>query len=69
VSARQTALLRAIVGSDQTLSAWINDHLRDVARLLGRALWPENAWLLARYGRQDIWQRWQHIWSVARARV
>jgi len=45
------------------------DHLRDVARLLGQSLWPEDAWLAARYGRQDIWQRWQHIWSVVRARV
>ena len=45
------------------------DHLGDGARLLGRALWPENGWLAARYGRQDIWQRWQHIWAVIRARV
>jgi hypothetical protein len=45
------------------------DRLRDGARLLGRALWPEDAWLAARYGRQGFWQRWQHIWSAIRARV
>jgi hypothetical protein len=45
------------------------DRLRDGARLLGRALWPEDAWLAARYGRQGFWQRWQHIWAVVRARV
>jgi len=45
------------------------DHTRDGARLLGRALWPEDAWLAARYGRQDLRQRWQHIWSAIRAQV
>lgn len=44
------------------------DRPRDRLRLIYRTLWPEPAWLAARYG--DRTNRWQHLWNVIRhARV
>ena len=40
------------------------DRPRDAAGLLGRTLWPEPEWLLARYGAAG--QRWHHLWQVVR---
>jgi hypothetical protein len=37
------------------------DRPRDAARLLGRAAWPEDEWLMARYGRRDAATRLQHL--------
>ncbi len=45
------------------------DRPRDAVRLVGRALWPEDVWLTARYGQYGAQQRWRHIWSAVRARV
>lgn len=45
------------------------DRPRDAARLLFRALWPEPAWLAARYGRAGWRVRGAHILSVLRGRV
>ncbi len=40
------------------------DHPRDAARLLGRAVWPEGDWLVARYGRRDAATRIRHLASA-----
>lgn len=40
------------------------DRPRDMVRLVYRTLWPEGAWLAARYGGQT--SRWRHIWNVIR---
>jgi hypothetical protein len=40
------------------------DRPRDAARLVFRTLWPEPAWLEARY--QQPTSRWRHFWNVAR---
>jgi hypothetical protein len=40
------------------------DRPRDAARLIYRTLWPEDAWLEARY--QQPTSRWRHFWNVAR---
>lgn len=45
------------------------DRIRDGVRLLGRGLFPEAAWLQARYGwqpGQSLWRlRLRHVWSLA----
>ena len=45
------------------------DRWRDAARLVFRALWPERAWLAARYGRSDWRTRRAHLLAAARGRV
>ena len=45
------------------------DHTRDAARLLWRALWPEDAWLAARYGSATPAVRRSHLLSALRGRV
>lgn len=45
------------------------DRGRDAARLLGRALWPEDAWLVARYGRGGLAMHGRHLLSALRGRV
>jgi len=44
------------------------DRPGDAARLLGRALWPTNAWLAARYGRSDMSIRFRHLLAAAQGR-
>lgn len=44
------------------------DRARDAARLLGRALWPEDDWLAARYGMATPTVRWRHLWAALRGR-
>lgn len=79
-SALRRALLRAFVtpgalleGRDLTrpmvrhpFLLALADRPRDAARLLGRALWPEDWWLAARYGRPV--GRLTHLRSIARLR-
>ncbi len=45
------------------------DRARDAARLLGRALWPEEAWLAARYGRAGWRTRGAHLLSAVQGRI
>ncbi len=45
------------------------DRPRDAARLLGRALWPEDAWLAARYGRTGRRTRAAHLLAAVRGRI
>jgi hypothetical protein len=45
------------------------DRLRDAARLVRQALWPEDEWLAARYGQCNVQQRWRHLWAAVRAEV
>jgi len=40
------------------------DRFRDAVRLVFRTLWPEDAWLAARYGAG--WSRRHHLWNVVR---
>jgi hypothetical protein len=40
------------------------DRLRDGARLIGRAVWPERWWIAARYGRPA--GRVEHLWGLVR---
>ena len=40
------------------------DRPQDAAKLAGRALWPEQAWLDARYGGGV--SHWRHLWRVVR---
>lgn len=43
------------------------DRPRDMARLVGRTLWPEKAWLTARYGQPTSYGR--HLWRLIRGRA
>ena len=45
------------------------DRPGDAARLFWRAIWPEDAWLVARYGRAGSRIRWRHLWSAIRGKV
>ncbi len=45
------------------------DRPRDAARLFWRALWPEDDWLAARYGRQDMRTRCRHLLGALRGRI
>ena len=45
------------------------DRTRDAARLLDRALWPEDAWLAARYGRGDARTRCRHLLGALRGKI
>ena len=42
------------------------DRTWDAVRLLGRALWPEDDWLAARYGRRDAPTRCRHLLGALR---
>lgn len=37
------------------------DRLRDVFQLVGRSIWPENSWLVARYGQSGWRNRFSHL--------
>lgn len=41
------------------------DRPRDMLYLVFRTLWPEEAWLAARYGERPV-SRWRHVWNVLR---
>lgn len=45
------------------------DRPRDAARLVWRALWPEEAWLTARYGAATPGVRARHLLTAARGRI
>jgi hypothetical protein len=45
------------------------DRPRDAARLFWRALWPEEDWLSARYGRKDMRTRCQHLLGALRGKI
>jgi hypothetical protein len=45
------------------------DHIRDAARLLTRALWPEDEWLAARYGRKDVRTRCRHLLGAVQGKI
>lgn len=45
------------------------DRKRDAIKLIFRTLWPERAWLAARYGRCTCATRWQHLFGALRGRV
>ncbi len=45
------------------------DRPRDVARLLWRALWPEDSWLAVRYGRHDVPTRCRHLLGALQGKV
>ncbi len=45
------------------------DRLRDAARLVYRAVWPEDEWLTARYGQAGFKRRVQHLLSALRGRI
>ena len=45
------------------------DRPRDAARLFWRALWPEDDWLAARYGRRDVRTRCRHLLAALRGKI
>jgi hypothetical protein len=45
------------------------DRPKDAARLVGRTLWPEPAWLRSRYGAGGLEVRARHLSRAARGRV
>ncbi len=45
------------------------DRGRDALRLVGRALWPEREWLVARYGHYSFVTRLQHLFGAVRGRI
>jgi hypothetical protein len=45
------------------------DRTWDAVRLLGRALWPEDDWLAARYGRRDARTRCRHLLGALRGKI
>jgi hypothetical protein len=45
------------------------DRLRDGVKLVFRALWPERAWLIARYGRYTFSTRVRHLFDAARGKI
>ena len=47
------------------------DRKRDAVKLVYRALWPENEWLRARYGRSGwpLRARLRHMFDAARGRI
>ena len=45
------------------------DRVRDAAKLIFRALWPEREWLTARYGRYTLALRLRHLFSAARGKI
>lgn len=45
------------------------DHVPDALRLVGRTLWPEPAWLRARYGSGGPAIRMQHLRQAARGKI
>lgn len=57
----QTSRMRRLL-----LLTLLVDRPRDMARLAFRTLWPESAWLEARYGRSV--SHLQHLWHVLRRR-
>lgn len=67
------AILR---GQDITHSRWrlvyqlvLVDRPQDAVRLVWRALWPEEAWLTARYGAATPGIRARHLLTAARGRM
>ncbi len=45
------------------------DRKRDAVKLVYRALWPEEEWLQARYGRSGWRTRLRHVFDAARGRI
>jgi hypothetical protein len=45
------------------------DYARDTLRLVWRAFWPEDDWLVARYGRADPGVRWRHLLSAVQGKI
>ena len=45
------------------------DRVRDTAKLIFRAVWPEREWLTARYGRYTLVMRLHHLLGAARGRI
>ncbi len=45
------------------------DRVWDAAKLVFRALWPERAWLIARYGQYTAGTRLQHLLDAARGKI
>ncbi len=45
------------------------DRRRDAVRLVWQALWPEDRWLMDRYGSATASVRWRHLRSALRGRV
>jgi hypothetical protein len=37
--------------------------------LVWRAFWPEDDWLVARYGRADPGVRWRHLLSAVQGKI
>ncbi len=45
------------------------DRQRDAVKLVYRALWPEDEWLQARYGRAGVGTRLRHLLDAARGKI
>ena len=45
------------------------DRVQDAARLVFRTLWPERAWLIARYGHYTVGTRLRHLLKAARGKI
>ncbi len=74
--ARFTGPQAVLNGRDITRSRWrlvyqlvLVDRPQDAARLVWRALWPEEAWLTARYGAATPGIRARHMLTAARGRM
>jgi hypothetical protein len=45
------------------------DRTRDAVKLVFRALWPERAWLIARYGRSAFSTRLRHLFNAVQGKI
>jgi hypothetical protein len=51
------------------LQVLLVDRPRDALRLIWRALWPEDEWLIARYGQASRRARWRHLLSAVQGKI
>lgn len=51
------------------LLLFLVDRPRDLLKLIGRTLWPERAWLQARYGNSTFLTGLQHLFDAVRGKI
>ena len=71
VNTRSLLAMRNLTRGPQrlVLQLLLVDRRRDAARLFWRALWPEDDWLTARYGRRDVRTRCWHLLGALRGKT
>lgn len=68
---------RVIVENQQLSAGWrrllyllcVTDHTRDSLHLIRRTVWPDGAWLAARYGRSDWGMRLRHATNSTAGKI